>query len=213
MNGDPKTRDSEQRAYHHGDLREALLEQAIASVNAVGSEHLSLRAVAAAVGVSPSAAYHHFADKEELLAAVKARGFDQLDACISVKINGNFVENPDVDQVKRLMQAGALAYIDFAVDNPHWFSIMFSGVKAVQKPPYMESSMEHLKNVFTSSRGITIEDHALTEDVLLASVHGIAALVVEGRMDRDRVPAAIEILSTLMMGPDEMSTDETSTRS
>ncbi len=217
MSGELSNRDSEHRAYHHGDLREALLEQAIASVNAVGSEHLSLRAVAAAVGVSPSAAYHHFADKDELLAAVKARGFDQLDAYISVNINGNFVENPGVDQVKRLMQAGALAYINFAVDNPHWFSIMFSGVKELQKPPYMESSMEHLKNVFTSSRGITIEDHALTEDVLLASVHGIAALVVEGRMDRDRVPAAIEILSTLMMGPDEnsfeTSTDETSSRS
>jgi AcrR family transcriptional regulator len=217
VSGELSNRDSEHRAYHHGDLREALLEQAIASVNAVGSEHLSLRAVAAAVGVSPSAAYHHFADKDELLAAVKARGFDQLDAYISVNINGNFVENPGVDQVKRLMQAGALAYINFAVDNPHWFSIMFSGVKELQKPPYMESSMEHLKNVFTSSRGITIEDHALTEDVLLASVHGIAALVVEGRMDRDRVPAAIEILSTLMMGPDEnsfeTSTDETSSRS
>jgi hypothetical protein len=77
--------------------------------------------------------------------------------------------------------------------------------------------MEYLKNIFTLNRGITIEDHALTEDVLLASVHGIAALVVEGRMDRDRVPAAIEILSTLMMGPDEnsfeTSTDETSSRS
>jgi AcrR family transcriptional regulator len=205
VSGDLKNRDSEHRSYHHGDLREALLEQAIASVNAVGSEHLSLRAVAAAVGVSPSAAYHHFADKEELLAAVKARGFDQLDAYISENIVGDLAESPDLNDVKALMQAGALAYINFAVDNPHWFSIMFSGVKELEKPPYMESSMEHLKNVFTRNRGITIEDHALTEDVLLASVHGIAALVVEGRMDRDRVPAAIEILSTLMMGPNETS--------
>ena len=207
MSGDLKKRDSEHRSYHHGDLREALLEQAITSVNAVGSEQMSLRAVAAAVGVSPSAAYHHFADKEELLTAVKARGFDQLDAYISENMVSEIVESPNLNDIKTLMQAGALAYINFAVDHPRWFSIMFSGMKELQKPPYMESSMEHLKNVFTYNRGITIEDHALTEDVLLASVHGIAALVVEGRMDRDRVPAAIEILSTLMMGPNETRSD------
>ena len=70
------------RAYHHGDLSEALIEQAVASVDAVGAEHVSLRAVAAAVGVSPSAAYHHFADKEALMEAVSARGFVQLDQFI-----------------------------------------------------------------------------------------------------------------------------------
>lgn len=201
MSATRENQEAESRSYHHGDLREALLEQAITSVNAVGADHLSLRAVAAAVGVSPSAAYHHFSDKDELLAAVKARGFERLDIYISQNIVEFESHNPDAHQVRKLMQAGALAYINFAVDNPHWFYIMFSGMKELQKPPYMESSMEHLKNIFTVTRGIIIEDHALTEDVLLASVHGIAALVVEGRMDRDRVPAAIEILSTLMIGP------------
>ncbi|MCF8551555.1 MAG: TetR/AcrR family transcriptional regulator [Candidatus Nanopelagicales bacterium] len=201
---------SSERGYHHGDLREALIEQAIASVNAVGADHLSLRAVAAAVGVSPSAAYHHFSDKEELLAAVKDRGFEQLDCRLLENIGTLDESNLDPQHLKSLMQAGALAYIDFAIDNPYWFSIMFSGTQQVPRPPYMETSMEHLKDIFASRNGITFEDRALTEDVLIASVHGIAALVVEGRMDRDRVPAALEILSTLMLGPGSVNTKDLS---
>jgi AcrR family transcriptional regulator len=193
--------------YHHGDLREALLEQAITSVSAVGAEHLSLRAVAAAVGVSPSAAYHHFADKEALLVAVKERGFEQLESFIAQQISPmDTQETVDIERVREVMQASAMAYIDFAIDHPHWFSTMFSGVTEIHKPAYIQSSLEHLRELFFINRGIQFEDQSLTEDVLRASVHGIAAFVVEGRMDRGKVPAAIEILSTLMIGPQQAAT-------
>jgi len=200
------------KSYHHGDLREALLEQAITSVNVVGAEHLSLRAVAAAVGVSPSAAYHHFADKDALLVAVKERGFEQLESYIAEQISPiNAHETPNIDRVREVMQASARAYIDFAIDHPHWFSTMFSGVTEIHKPAYIQSSLEHLRELFFVSRGIQFEDQLLTEDVLRAAVHGIAAFVVEGRMDREKVPAAIEILSTLMIGPQLVSTSQEST--
>ncbi|MBT5183074.1 MAG: helix-turn-helix transcriptional regulator, partial [Actinobacteria bacterium] len=99
------------RAYHHGDLSEALIEQAVASVDAVGAEHVSLRAVAAAVGVSPSAAYHHFADKEALMEAVSARGFVQLDQFILCQVS----VNSDVEGPLELLRHSANAYISFAV--------------------------------------------------------------------------------------------------
>lgn len=191
----------EQRSYHHGDLREALVEQAIASLNAVGVEHLSLRAVAAAVGVSPSAAYHHFADKDSLIDAVKDRGFEQLDSYIEMSISSERAHASDTVMARRIMTTGAIAYINFAVDYPHWFSIMFSGAKDSSRTPHMESSLAHLRDLFMSTRGISAEDEELTEEVLMASVHGIAALVVDGRMDRDRVPAAIEVLTKLLIGP------------
>jgi len=198
--------------YHHGDLREALLEQAITSVSAVGAEQLSLRAVAAAVGVSPSAAYHHFADKEALLIAVKERGFEQLESFIAQQISPvDSLEILDLDRVREVMQASALAYINFAIDHPHWFSTMFSGVTELHKPAYIQSSLEHLRELFFISRGIQFEDQMLTEDVLRAAVHGIAAFVVEGRMEREKVPAAIEILSTLMIGPQLVATSKEST--
>jgi AcrR family transcriptional regulator len=192
---------TEQRSYHHGDLREALVEQAIASLNAVGVEHLSLRAVAAAVGVSPSAAYHHFADKDSLIDAVKDRGFEQLDSYIEKSISSERAHASDTVMARRIMTTGAIAYINFAVDYPHWFSIMFSGAKDSSRTPHMESSLAHLRDLFMSTRGISAEDEELTEEVLMASIHGIAALVADGRMDRARVPAAIEVLTKLLIGP------------
>ncbi len=124
------------RAYHHGDLSEALIEQAVASVDAVGAEHVSLRAVAAAVGVSPSAAYHHFADKEALMEAVSARGFVQLDQFILCQVS----VNSDVEGPLELMRHSANAYISFAVDHPHLFHVMFNG-QVAQLPNYIEGSV------------------------------------------------------------------------
>ena len=71
------------RPYHHGDLRGALILEAISQVEAVGMEHLSLRSVAHEVGVSPSAAYHHFADKDALLTAVALEGVAQLNVSMA----------------------------------------------------------------------------------------------------------------------------------
>ena len=64
--------------YHHGDLRRALIEQALRTIDAAGAEGLTLRGVGAALGVSRTALYRHFADKEALLAAVAREGFRLL---------------------------------------------------------------------------------------------------------------------------------------
>ena len=60
------------RTYHHGALAEAMVDQALASVRAKGADQVSLRSIAQALDVSPSAAYNHFADKDDLLRAVGA---------------------------------------------------------------------------------------------------------------------------------------------
>src|SRR6187549_1778521 len=64
--------------YHHGDLRRALIEQALRTIDAAGAEGLTLRGVGAALGVSRTALYRHFADKDALLAAVAREGFRLL---------------------------------------------------------------------------------------------------------------------------------------
>jgi len=182
------------RAYHHGDLSEALIEQAVASVDAVGAEHVSLRAVAAAVGVSPSAAYHHFADKEALMEAVSARGFVQLDQFILCHVS---VE-PHLGGPLELMRHSANAYISFAVDHPHLFHVMFNGKVALHRPEYIESSVVSTLSHLQAEYGFAQEDSHLLETVLIASVHGIAALVIEGRMNRAHVPAAVDMLTTII---------------
>jgi AcrR family transcriptional regulator len=187
--------ESAKRAYHHGDLREALIEQAIASLNAVGADHVSLRAVAAAVGVSPSAAYHHFADKEALMKAVSARGFVDLDSFIIQRVSEDVGQHDPLE----LMRHSANAYISFAVDHPYLFQVMFSGPKTPVHPEYIEGSILSLLTHLKSEYGFAEADSPLLESVLLAAVHGIAALVIEGRMDRAQVPAAVDMLTTIIL--------------
>jgi AcrR family transcriptional regulator len=183
------------RAYHHGDLHEALIEQAITSVNAVGADHVSLRAVAAAVGVSPSAAYHHFADKDALIEAVRERGFVELDSFILAQVSTDNCQSNPIE----LLRHSANAYISYAVDHPHLFQVMFSGIQARRRPEYIESAILSMLGHLQSEYGFAETDSQLLESVLLASVHGIAALVIEGRMNRDQVPAAVDMLTTIIV--------------
>src|SRR6185437_16137973 len=75
-------------AYHHGDLRRALIAAARAILEEDGLPALSLRAVARRAGVSQAAPYHHFPDKDALLAALGAEGFDALDRAMRERMEG-----------------------------------------------------------------------------------------------------------------------------
>ena len=112
-----------QRPYHHGDLRTALLAAAIREIESVGVEHLSLRSLATEVGVSPSAAYHHFADKDALIAAVAMQGFVMLERSVTEAA----ASLPATADPAARLGAAARAYIDFALVHPHLFRVAFSG--------------------------------------------------------------------------------------
>lgn len=106
--------------YHHGDLEPALVAAARAILEKDGIEALSLRAVARAVGVSPAAPYHHFADKDALLAAVAAQGFRELTAAMEKRMAR------ETEPTKRFLGTGA-GYVAFATANPALFRLMFGG--------------------------------------------------------------------------------------
>jgi AcrR family transcriptional regulator len=74
----PAASASNDRPYHHGDLRSALLEHAVRILRTDGLEALTLRAVARAAGVSQTAPYRHFADRRALMGAIAADGFREL---------------------------------------------------------------------------------------------------------------------------------------
>lgn len=103
--------------YHHGDLRAALLEAALAMVAAQGAGALSLRAVARAAGVSPMAPYHHFADRAALVAAVAQIGFERLYAAKLAAL-------ADIDSPVQGLVAGTRAYVAFMLDNPELYRLM-----------------------------------------------------------------------------------------
>jgi len=116
-------------AYHHGDLRQALIAAALAVVEEGGAEALSLRELAASLEVSRAAPYRHFPDRDALLAAVAARGFEDLNVGYEAAL-----ASPG-DGRERL-RAASFVYVDFAAARPGLFKLMFeSDLLAREHPP------------------------------------------------------------------------------
>lgn len=113
-------------AYHHGDLRRALVDEALRQIGARGIGDWSLREVAAALGVSHAAPYHHFRGRDELVAAVAAQGLERLDALMA---EGQ--RRAGADPVDGLLAIG-MAYVRFAVDRPDYFAAIEA---AAANPP------------------------------------------------------------------------------
>jgi AcrR family transcriptional regulator len=107
--------------YHHGDLKNALVQAGLELLAEQGVEALSLRQVAGRAGVSHSAPYAHFADKQALIAAISTEGFRRLYECISQSATVEGISARDA-----LLEA-ACAYTQFAIDSPALFKLMFSG--------------------------------------------------------------------------------------
>jgi len=103
-------------SYHHGDLRRALLDEALVLIGEKGVEHLSLREVAARVGVSHAAPYHHFADKTALIFALGQDGMGHLDDRMAAAEKA-----ASDDAAARLLGIGT-AYVLFAVENPEYYA-------------------------------------------------------------------------------------------
>ena len=118
----------EKDRYHHGDLANALIEAALAAVELGGAADLSLRALAERLGVSRAAPYRHFADRDALLAAVAARGFEALcdgyEAALSAPGDGAFT-----------LRAATRFYMDFARSRPGLHALMFQTDYLNRTPP------------------------------------------------------------------------------
>ena len=109
---------ADNRPYHHGDLRRALIDAAQRLLESEGPTALSLRAVAREAGVSPAAPYHHFKDKSDLLEAVAHEGWDLLnDQMTQARASQTSVRD-------KLTSLG-VAYVRFARDNPALYRVMY----------------------------------------------------------------------------------------
>jgi AcrR family transcriptional regulator len=118
--------DAEARPYHHGDLRNALVEAAYAELQREGQAGLSLRAVAREAGVSPAAPYHHFKDKSELLDAVTDTCFEGLLARM-LEARAAFPDDA--------LTAMGVAYVVFARENPARYRVMWDCMRDKSKMP------------------------------------------------------------------------------
>jgi AcrR family transcriptional regulator len=105
------------RPYHHGNLKQALLEAAVQLIAETGPRGFTLREAARRAGVSHNAPYRHFRDRDDLLAAVATDGFDRLTRAMARAA-------PKASPLNRLRRSG-LAYVDFALRWPQHFAAMF----------------------------------------------------------------------------------------
>lgn len=173
---------AEAPGYHHGRLREALVEAGLQLLEEMDRADLSLREVARRVGVSANAVYHHFANKEALLAALAAEGFRRL---------GRAQLNPPAEPVgarSPLHQAG-LAYVRFAIEHPGLFRLMYGGFTAGQNhPELVNASMDSLEASMQAANrhlpGGGDANPASPQDMLLlwAIVHGLSNLALGGQL-------------------------------
>jgi AcrR family transcriptional regulator len=170
------------RPYHHGHLREALLQGAVRAIAELGPSAFTLREVARRAGVSHNAPYRHFRDKEALLAAVAAQGFRELTCAMQEAVE------PQSRAIDKLKQSG-LAYVTFAVRRPEHFTVMFDApVIACKDPEYLQASQEAFNTLVNFIRNSQEEGQLLAGNTLERAlyawslVHGIAKLAVAGRL-------------------------------
>ena len=107
--------------YHHGELRELLMDLALARIAMDGTEKFSLRALAREANVSATAPFRHFSNKHALFAALATEGFEQL----GERVTAVAQSSESVDQ--RLL-AAAMTYIEFAQNNPVAYQLMFGAI-------------------------------------------------------------------------------------
>lgn len=185
----------ERRGYHHGNLREALIEAALALIAELGPSGFTVAEAARRAGVSPAAPYRHFRDAEALLAEIALRGYERFTAALAQAWNGG---KPDP---LRAFENVGRAYLSFARDEPAFYAAMFETrlnfegypplqVAADQAFSILREAAERLTATLPPTRrppALMIALH------IWAMAHGIASLF--GRGDAGR---------KLPMSPEEL---------
>jgi AcrR family transcriptional regulator len=177
-------------AYHHGDLRRALLQEAVRTIQAQGVEALTLRAVAERLGVSRTALYRHFADKQALLAAVAAEGFRTLREALVAAWDKEGRGRPGFEAMGR-------AYVHFALAHPSHYRVMFGSAAVAPEPAPDDpggNAFQALVDALVEQQGqglVRDDPPRLLALYVWSVVHGVAMLALDGQLKEDAPPAEV----------------------
>lgn len=174
-------------SYHHGDLKAALLDAAQALLDEGGVAAVSLREAARRAGVSPTASYRHFVDKEALLGALAARGFDAFAQAMSRSAKRAADPARTARAAVDPYTAMGLAYVRFAVARPGMFRLMFGPhVADRSRSPELMAAVQRATAVLNGGIASRADkqtgDEAITALRSWAQVHGLAMLILDGML-------------------------------
>ncbi len=183
-------------AYHHGNLREAIVEAATAIVNAHGPLALTVRTVADKVGVTHAAVYHHFDDRTEMIVAVAEAGFVAIGAEMA---DAAAAATGPLDRYRRM----GLAYVMFALRHPRRYGVMFGAeTAAAHASPSLAAAS---RAVFDQMSGAIADCQAagflapgppeLHTLFCWSAVHGFASLVSERQLGHLPITGTPEALA------------------
>jgi AcrR family transcriptional regulator len=186
----------QRRGYHHGNLREALVEAALALIGETGPAGLTIAEAARRAGVSPGAPYRHFRDAEALLAEVALRGFESLAAALTQAWNGG---KPELIQAFENL---GRAYLAFARSEPAYYAAMFEArVDAEAHPGLLAASdrafavLRDAADMLTAAAPGRGRPPALMVALhVWAMSHGIASLFCRPDAGRRKLPMSPEEL-------------------
>jgi AcrR family transcriptional regulator len=183
-----KSKEVDERPYHHGDLRRAIVRAALEILGETQSLEFSLRELARRAGVSHNAPYKHFADKRELLAAVSTAGFELLTKRMSNEVAG-------ISNARARLFAMLRAYIHHGVENPALYRLMFGGYltgpdsdrPAIERAAAEQTKIFLAEAIVGGGLGRAIPDTQRNERKIAGAilacwslVHGLTLLVADG---------------------------------
>jgi len=190
--------------YHHGNLKEELLQEAIKIIHEEGVEAVTLQALGTKLGTSRSAIYRHFSSKSDLMDNVMIYGFESFDSLVTPIFE---IENKDV--IERLNLMGK-EYLRFAINNPNLFRMLFGekykdlredncDLKDEEQAKGYHSLINLIieaqeKNVFQNN-----DDALVITQTVHAMIHGLSILYIDGHIDiKDNIENVYEVLFRTM---------------
>lgn len=196
------TLNSQNAAYHHGDLHAALVQAGLAILDETGDANaLSLREAARRAGVSAMAPYRHFSDKDALLAAIATVGFERLRDTL-IAVDRDALNQDDGAPVRAALQeasqevsqealvAQGVAYVAFACARPALFRLMFAAGRCARPEPLKAASRASYAIMVERVASLVAPDAAQERALQCwATAHGIATLAIDGQLDAAGVPA------------------------
>jgi AcrR family transcriptional regulator len=159
--------------YHHGNLRQSLLEAALIILELKGEAGLGLRDLARAVGVSPAAPYRHFDSRAALLESLAVTGFQRFSLRME-QVAASEPEHP--------MAAMGKTYVMFALQNPNLFRLMFSPQLKKDARPGLRMAADAAFDTLRHLVGGDLDAGRIKALAAWAKVHGLAVLLLDGQI-------------------------------